>query len=340
MITKVHLENFGPLRNIEWGQLGNINLIIGRNGTGKTFLLKALYCAIRSVEAFGRGNDNRRLEEILADKLYWTFQPEKIGDLVSKDGDGRLSCDMDLDNKHLFYEFGRSTEKSLKKIPTNIQPGKRPANSIFLPAKEVLSLHGIILRTRRPDHQEFGFDDTYFDLANVLTDLPSGGKNFQEFKNSRKQLEEIIGGKLEFDEKRNRWLFKKGRSKFPIGLTAEGIKKIAILDILLGNRYLTPESVIFIDEPESALHPEAVSKFLDIITLLAKRGVQIFMASHSYFVVKKLYLIAQKERLSIPLLHEADGAWHQSDLKDGLPDNSIIDESVRLYEEAIDLALL
>jgi len=45
-------------------------------------------------------------------------------------------------------------------------------------------------------------------------------------------------------------------------VTAEGIKKIAILDTLLGNRYLDTSSIVFIDEPEAALHPQAVSQSL------------------------------------------------------------------------------
>lgn len=40
MITSVVLKNFGPLESIEWTSLANINLVLGGNGQGKTFLLK------------------------------------------------------------------------------------------------------------------------------------------------------------------------------------------------------------------------------------------------------------------------------------------------------------
>jgi predicted ATPase len=49
------------------------------------------------------------------------------------------------------------------------------------------------------------------------------------------------------------------------------------LDTLLGNRYLDTKSIIFIDEPEAALHPSAVAKFLDIITNLADSGIQFLL---------------------------------------------------------------
>jgi len=61
---------------------------------------------------------------------------------------------------------------------------------------------------------------------------------------------------------------------------------------------LTPESILFIDEPEAALHPEAVIKFLDMLALLADQGMQIFMATHSYFVLKKLQILTVQKALS------------------------------------------
>jgi AAA15 family ATPase/GTPase len=90
MINKIELKRYGPLQTLEWPDLGRINLVIGSNGSGKTFLLKAAYTALRTLEEYKRGNDLRSVSEILADKLYWTFQPEKIGDLVSKGGGWRL----------------------------------------------------------------------------------------------------------------------------------------------------------------------------------------------------------------------------------------------------------
>jgi hypothetical protein len=74
--------------------------------------------------------------------------------------------------------------------------------------------------------------------------------------------------------------------------------------------------------------------------MLAECGIQFFMASHSYFVIKKLFLIAQKkERLSIPIISVKDDRWDLANLSKGLPDNPIIDESIQLYKEEVELAL-
>ncbi len=320
---------------LDWQKLGKINLIIGNNSSGKTFLLKAMYSAMRTLEEYKRGDDQRKASEILAEKLYWTFQPEKIGDLVSKQADSPLFLELTLDDKTFDYSFGKDTIKSISSVENHI--GSRTSNSIFLPAKEVLSLHNIILKSREQD-KVFGFDDTYLDLARALRLPTTRGNNYPEFAQSRQQLDDMFGGKVDYDESSGRWQFKKGKQKFPIGVTAEGSKKIALLDTLLGNRYLDKNSVVFIDELESALHPTAISKFIDILAILASCGIQFFIASHSYFVIKKLFLIAQEQKLSIPTLSKDSDTWQQSNLLDEMPDNAIIEESIRLYKEEVGLA--
>ncbi|WP_367154883.1 AAA family ATPase [Methylomonas sp. HYX-M1] len=335
MINSVELKNFGPIDDLSWSNLGRVNLVIGGNSAGKTCLLKSLYTAIRTLEEYKRGNEPRSASEILASKLYWTFQPDnRIGDLVSKNSDQPLDFKFTVDDKDFSYTFGKDTTKAIPRLENHVAP-RGDSNSIFLPAKEVLSIHNIIIKSREQDNA-YGFDDTYYDLAKALSQVPRKGGNSKEFSQSRKSLEDMFGGKVEYDQPSSRWQFKKDNQRFSIGVTAEGSKKIAILDTLLGNRYLSDRSIVFIDEPESALHPKAVSILLDIVSALASRGIQFFIASHSYFVVKKLFLIAQQQKISVPVLSNQEG-WVQSDLLKDFPDNPIIDEATRLFKEEISL---
>jgi AAA15 family ATPase/GTPase len=333
MIDKFKLDNFGPITTVEGKALGKINLFLGKNSTGKTFLLKALYSAIRSHEEYARGNSIRDFSEVLSEKIYWTFQTEKIGDIVSKGQGKKLNTSITLsDNSSLVFGFTSETTKKVIPQHNNLTP--RTSNSVFLPPKEVLSLMDVIHKTVEID-KIFGFDSTYSDLVAALKIPLQRGRNSDAFAMSRQNLEGMFDGKVEFDVKSKNWIYKKGKSKFSITLAAEGVKKIAILDSLLGNRYLDKDSIIFIDEPESALHPTAITKLLDIIQTLANAGIQFFIASHSYFVIKKLLLIANKEQMEIPTFTASnEGTWTQSCLlKDGLPDNEIIKESVRLFED-------
>ncbi len=333
-IKSISVSSFGPIQHLSANNLHNINLLIGVNGAGKTFLLKALYASIKTIEQFRRGQELRSDKEILANKLYWTFQTQ-LGNLVQK-GENNLSFKMCSDKKEQFeYSFGSSTIKQVQNLSNTF--GKREDdNTIFIPAKEILSLRTIIADSRNR-YAEFGFEDPYLDLANALSPTYKG-KNYKAFSNARPLLEETIGGKLDYDSDKKEWYFKdKNKRSYEISITSEGIKKLSILDILLGNHYLSDNSVIIIDEIEANLHPEMIAKFLKIIIALAKSGIQFFISTHSYFVIKNLYILAHTENVHIPTISFETEGVKRSDLYEEMPDNPIIRESINLYKREIEL---
>lgn len=338
-IDEIQMKNYGMIGQLSFNQFSNMNLIIGENGTGKTFLLKALYSAVRSMEEYKRGDDIKPINELLSDKLRWTFQVDKLGDMVSKTAEEPLSFSMRIGEDTFGYQF---TQSAASRVVSSTEPKRgKEGNSVFIPAKEVLSLFSVILKSREVD-KVFGFDDTYYDLAKALRISPSRGKNYTVFANSRKLVSDVIDGKVEYDEDTGKWSYRNRRNqRFSIGATSEGVKKIAIMDRLLANGYLDSSSIIFIDEIESALHPKAVCQFLDMIESIANdMGLQIFITSHSYFVIKKMYLIALKKAGAVSCISLNKGNEAQMcDLHDGMPENSIIDTSVRLYEQEIEEVL-
>lgn len=143
MIKSLSLKNYGPVEDLNVDNLGKINLLIGPNRSGKTLVLKVLYCAQRTIELTGRGKNPQSDKEILASKLYWTFQVDKLGQLVRKPNNGSLQFAMrETDGDEFEYSFGADTERKIVKLEGN--PKNRTSNSVFIPAKEVLSLLSII----------------------------------------------------------------------------------------------------------------------------------------------------------------------------------------------------
>lgn len=95
-------------------------------------------------------------------------------------------------------------------------------------------MHQIILKSREQD-KVFGFDDTYFDLAKALLISTSRGRNYKKFaRRLRTQLEDILGGVIQYDETSGRWLFVKAVTSSPLELPPRASRKIAILDTLPG----------------------------------------------------------------------------------------------------------
>lgn len=335
MFKSIDIKNFGPISKFNMDNPGMINLIIGQNDTGKSFLLKSLYLLTKSVEECGRGDNIESLKDVINRKLRWTFQVDRLSELVTKPNKGKLKVSAFLDEQKVSFAFTDNATKSIGEVSEGVK--NREFNSIFIPAKEVLSIFDVIKTSRNRDHV-FGFDDTYYDLVLALETVPTKGRNHKLLSKSRKELEKLLKGKVDYVN--NKWIFKKGNLKFSINTTAEGVKKVAILDRLIGNRYLAPGSLLFIDEPESVLHPKAIIDFLDIVKMLADNRIQVFIATHSYFVIKKLYLQARQSGMDIPVVMLEDGGEIRVDnLKEGIPDNQIVDTSISLYEEELDLNL-
>lgn len=334
MINQIKASSLGPINKFEGKNLQKINLLIGKNGTGKTYLLKTLYASVKTIELYRRGQEIRNEKEILSDKMYWTFQTLPLGNIVKK-GQSTVSFQIISDKGEVFdYSFGSSTTKQIQTLTNTFAP--RPnVNSIFIPSKEILSLREIITDSRNR-YSEFGYDDTYVDLANALAPTTKG-RNYLAFSEARQSLENLIGGKLEYDLERKEWNFKKGKNKFSISITSEGIKKLSILDLLLGNHYLTNKSVIIIDEIEANLHPSMIEKFLEILVMLSDAGIQFFISTHSYFVIKNLYIMAHQHKIHIPTFSFEFNEIKQSDLLKEMPENSIIDESINIYKRELNL---
>ncbi|MBK8264907.1 MAG: AAA family ATPase [Nannocystis sp.] len=335
MLTRIELSNLGPIAALDW-QLGpGINVIIGENDTGKTLLLKMLYACVRSAEAYRRGDDARTVRQILDDKLTWTFQLPTLGDLVSKAQDDplnvRLRGRVEASDLEMDFQFTRKAKKGVGELTTNVPPIK--STSLFIPAKEVLSLIAAIKESRQA--QKFGFDDPTYDLVLALERAPSRGT--PPFGDARGKIEELISGRV--IEKEGVWTFQRGNHHYPVAITAEGVKKIAIIDRLIVNRSLTGSSVLFVDEPESFLHPSALVRFLDILHALSKSGLQVVLATHSLTAMRKIVALSRGSDTPVPLLSlQRDQAPECFDLVQGMPPNALSRASVALYEEELGIS--
>ncbi|MGH1337370.1 MAG: AAA family ATPase [Aureispira sp.] len=332
-----------------------INLIIGKNDVGKTGLLKLLYASTKALQVHGLKNNNGNslstFKEELSNKMLTTFMPAKgLGDLVQKGSSGKAEINIRIEDnaaysQSIYYSFG---EQTTKKIPNCNKIEKFPSdrfNSLFLPPKEVLTAFNDI-RNIRENIYGTGFDDTYYDLIKALALPVSKGRVASELSTVNKELEDLFQGKIQQtkDEKQP-FVFKKGNQKFSMHQTAEGIKKIGILNTLIANRQLGKGTILFLDEPETTLHPDAVRKLIEMLVSMSKAGVQIFMASHSYFVIKQLAICASRDKIDALCWNlkrtEEDIVQAQfTNLIEGiLPENSIINESLAMFDQELNVDL-
>lgn len=356
MIHSITIKNFMSHSDLSIKEIPEINVIIGKNDTGKTGLLKLLYATVKSIEIFSLKTKSSEVsfKKELADKLFDTFMPRKngLGDLVQKGSKEKLDVNITIIGSNgkykqpIYYSFGDRTEKTVTACIEHVEPlPNNLMNALFVPAKEVLTAYTDI-RNIRDNFYGVGFDDTYLDLIKAL-DLPTTkGRVADELSSVNKNLEDLFEGKIEqTGQKEQPFIFKKGNQQFAMQQTAEGIKKIGILTTLITNRQLGKGTILFMDEPETALHPDAVRQMVEMLVAMSRAGVQIFIATHSYFVIKQMANCAKRDKLNISCwnLSKENGKLVNNsfqNLIDGvLPSNTIIDEAIRMYDQEIDIDL-
>jgi predicted ATPase len=137
--------------------------------------------------------------------------------------------------------------------------------------------------------RELEFDETYFDLALALEDLPLRGKRPGNVADLIGRLEDLMAGKVLVDN--GRFYLKPnaaGAGRLEMPLVAEGIRKIAMLAYLLINGWLNDKSTLFWDEPETNLNPRLIRHVATTLLVLAKQGVQVVVATHSLFLLREI----------------------------------------------------
>lgn len=341
MFEYLLLEDFGLFSRLEWQNHKKINIIIGENDTGKTYILKVLYSTAKSVEEYTKRSesDNKSWKEILSEKMFWVYQPakRKLGEIVKKSSN-RLNVETVLKTDEYSFSFGKETKDTITKC-TDPAYKKLDLNALYLPTKEILTAFDAIAAVNE-QLKIFGFDQTYQDLIQALR-LPTSAKKLdQPLEEVLKSLEDLFQGNLALERKR--FIFKRGREKYDMSQVAEGIKKISILTTLIRNRTINKGTILFIDEPETNLHPRAIIALCNMLYSLSQVGVQIYLATHSYFVIKQFEILARRYQESIQLCcleKTEDISVKFNDLKEGMPDNPIIDASIHLYEEDVRLDL-
>lgn len=352
MIKSLILKNFMGYDEFRSDDFSSVNVFIGKNDTGKTAILKLLYASAKTIDIYSRRKQNEDIsfKKLLAEKLTDTYQPGKrgLGELVSKITKEKLSVNIEFKHPWLDFEdrlhfsFGESTTNTILDCQEDIKPISEQFRCLFIPAKEVLTSLKAIRATRDNLHIP-GFDDTYLDLIRALVIPTQKGNITTELKDVNKKLENLFEGQIEQQDDDD-FLFKKGNTEYSMPLTAEGIKKVGILTTLIRNRQLNANAVLFLDEPETALHPEATRELVEMLMLLAKAGIQIFVATHNYFVLKQMHLSASRATVSAKcysLTRETGKSVQLKtfDLKSEFPENPISEEAIKMADEEVHLNL-
>lgn len=332
-LSSVRLLNFTAFAKLEESFAPGVNVIIGANGTGKTHLLKVLYAAT----AVTLGEDRERG---FAAKLLGVFNPYEgrmtrlirrqqglpaAEITVTRDDGARLKAVIDnrkADVKDV-KDTGTAKWQSVKQ------------ECAYIPVKEMLAHAPGFLAT--VSKREIAFEEVYSDIVKRAFLPILRGPTGQDRQRLLTALQKAIEGKVV--AKGEHFFLRNSQGELEFTLLAEGMRKLALVWLLIQNGTLLSGSVLFWDEPEANLNPSLMGELVEVILELQRMGVQVFLTTHNYVLLKEFDL-RQKTGDSIrylSLFRDEDKAVvsKSSDTFAGIDPNAVAATFSSLYDREL-----
>ncbi len=298
MLENLSLVNFTVFKTAKLNFASDLNVIVGENGTGKTHILKIAYsvlyvCAKGNKEQGSPNPTKAHLQTSIANKLISVFRPDELGRLARRDRRGiqrcEVGCSFSPPKQTLEFSFNTrsKTEVAVDKTPS-AWVDKWP---VYLPTRELLTVYPGFVSLYETSH--LSFEETWRDTCILLGAPLAKGPREKKIKELLIPLEEAMGGKVELDSGGRFYLNIDGVS-MEMHLVAEGLRKLAMIARLIATGSLVDKGYLFWDEPESNQNPKIVKVIARTILYLCQSGIQVFIASHSLFLLRELDILVRQ----------------------------------------------
>jgi ABC-type branched-subunit amino acid transport system ATPase component len=336
-IQRLRLTEFSVFEKAEFEFCPGINVIIGANSTGKSHLMKLLYAGHRVAEGAVAARPpltDEVFNHQLAEKLAGVFKPEEgaIGRLRHRRL-GRGSAGVAIETNEGTLSFWLS---SLGNLTVQERSWAPATPAVFLPSREVLAMYEGFVAAY--EARELSFDETYYDTCKALAASQLRGPRGTRAAELLGPILAALGGGVRLMG--NRFYVIQENGTFEAHLVAEGLRKIASVAHLIANGSLVENGLLLWDEPEANLNPRLISQVVEFLQAFARRGVQVFLASHDYLLTQKLSLVAehpsQQDAVAMKffsLFREGNAVQVESaPTLAGLERNPILQEFARHYD--------
>ncbi|SJM96388.1 AAA family ATPase [Crenothrix polyspora] len=140
-----------------------------------------------------------------------------------------------------------------------------------------------------------GVPKYFYDLDNVLNIRT---KTEGVFKSATDLLKSTLGGEFVFKDD-NFTFIDNDRREISKHLVSFGMTNLGMIQALLKYNVITEGSFIFIDEPETNLHPDWQVKLVEVLLMLAKGGVNVVITTHSSDLMKALEVKIKKQQIDV-----------------------------------------
>ncbi len=338
MLKQLKIENFTVFTEADFEFSPGLNVIVGENGTGKSHVLKLAYSVIAENNAQVKKNSQSPVTEANEHALKVDYV-EKLLNVFRAESEESFTRARTKSPFATGASFSFANEKLdcffiHKKKPQGLTVWQsRPpeqwdvAAVSFIPTRELLTIYPNFVSLYEGRYLEF--EETYRDTCLLLGE-PLLKKPMTDLLAI---LEEAMGGKVLLE--RGRFYLVSDLGKVEMSMVAEGIRKLAMLAQLAAVGALQKGGYLFWDEPEANLNPRLIKVVAYVILQLAKAGIQVFIATHSLFLLRELEVLQAAEKKTVPqryfaLKQTADGVEvEQGNAIDDLQTLVLLDEELQ-----------
>lgn len=333
-LTQVKLKRFTAFSDLSIDLSPGINVFVGANGTGKTHLMKVCYVACEAS----------RPDVHFMEKLVRVFLPpgRRPGRLVKRQvGRSKAVVEVRRDDRKLTASFStqvKSAHSEAVRVEGLRDWKKDRVPGVYIPVKEMLAHAPGFLSLYAT--REIHFEEIYSDILNLAYRPAPRGPRDEQRNRLLPQLERELGGSV-FVQNEEFFLHNK-QGNLEFSLLAEGIRKLALLWLLIQNGVLKGGSVLFWDEPETNLNPKLFGVVMDILLELQRAGVQVFIATHDYVILEEIDLRrTDEDSVAFHSLHLEGGEISCNTASDylGIRPNAIAEAFDNLYDREIKRSL-
>ena len=296
----IKFKNLGPIESgeIDFKDLKGINLIIGKNNAGKTYLSNFIYTVLRNIRIERTLNDEirsvgKRMENNnFSDELRETDLPFVFH--TNKNRFENTKINIEFDEKDKFTENKKYFLENIEINNVCCFPAERSGAILFY--NQLLENRNNILRQLELS-RDINLLKNISRYSEPVNEYIIRLNKLEEYENKEEteiyknlvkniNIQNIIEGEIII--KSNQIIYKSENDlELNMGLVSSTVKTLAGFFLYL--KYQAQKGdVVFIDEIELNLHPENQRKIMKLINYLSKQGIKFIISTHSPIITEEI----------------------------------------------------
>jgi ABC-type transport system involved in cytochrome c biogenesis ATPase subunit len=284
MLTEITIANFRSFEDLKLTGLGRVNLIVGKNNTGKTSLLEAISILADPATLTALPGLFRATTGMGVDRFYrWLIRdarPPPAALLRGTAEQGHLAVALGLGGRP-------PTPPAPPGQPQHVHMAFGPLSAMVLQGVTPLRVRAICLEHRTLDSAKA--------VVQAFAEAVRSPAAEREMEVVLRAVDPRVGTlRLDLEQKEHPLIVVDlGLSeRIPLSQAGQGMYRlVAVLAELLG----APPDVAFLDEIENGIHHSALEQVWTGLAEVAERlGIQLFVTTHSYECIEAAHAAFSK----------------------------------------------